>query len=175
MATAIAMPKPTPLVVQPENIPDELKALPQWVMWRYVWLPDTQRWDKPPFQVRLRNPALAKVNGPKTWNTFGAAIAAYQTAPDLYDGIGFVPTKDGSYTFVDLDKCRDKQTGIIEEWALKIVRQFNSYTEVSPSGTGLRIITLAAWPFVEKQGTKKGNIELYHSGHYLTITGHRLD
>jgi primase-polymerase (primpol)-like protein len=171
--TTPTIPKPVPLTVRPENIPDEMKSLPQWVMWRYVWLPSRGKWDKPPYKVRLKSQEFASSTDPKTWDTFGAALAVYQTAPELYDGIGFVPIKDGPYTFVDLDHC--VEDGFIAEWALEIVRKFSSYTELSPSGTGLRIITRSPWPFPEKQGTKKGNIELYHSGHYLTITGHCLD
>jgi hypothetical protein len=40
-------PKPIPLVVIPENIPAELKALDQWLIWKYFWKPDLGYYDEP--------------------------------------------------------------------------------------------------------------------------------
>jgi primase-polymerase (primpol)-like protein len=49
---------------------------------------------------------------------------------------------------VDLDGCRDDGTGEIADWATKIIDLLNSYTEVSPSGTGnpIFIVVAAAKP-----------------------------
>jgi primase-polymerase (primpol)-like protein len=41
---------------------------------------------------------------------------------------------------VDLDVCRNPTTGVLVPWAQSIVRAFDSYTEVSPSGTGVKIL-----------------------------------
>jgi hypothetical protein len=59
-------PKPVPLPVMAENIPDALKALPQWVCWRYTWGSDAKKWTKPPLNPRTgnatsHNPKDAKV------------------------------------------------------------------------------------------------------------------
>ena len=58
------------------------------------------------------------------------------------DGLGFRFDWDASapFAFVDLDHCRNRETGEIEPWALAIISRLNSYTEVSPSGTGLHIL-----------------------------------
>jgi len=40
-------PRPVALPVDPAGIPGELKSLPQWILWRYTWVPDEQKWDKP--------------------------------------------------------------------------------------------------------------------------------
>jgi primase-polymerase (primpol)-like protein len=70
-----------------------------------------------------------------------------------------------------LDHCRDPQSGEIEAWAQAIVNQLQSYTEISPSGTGLRILFKARLP---PKGRRKGNIEVYDEKRYVTLTGHHL-
>jgi primase-polymerase (primpol)-like protein len=88
-------------------------------------------------------------------------------------------------TGIDLDKCRDAVTGVIAEWALAIVRRLDSYTEVSPSGTGLRIYARGTKPSHERS-VFKGNgrvIEIYDGltsegvpgGRFLTVTGRILE
>jgi putative DNA primase/helicase len=72
---------------------------------------------------------------------------------------------------VDLDHCRDAETGTIESWARSIVDRLKSYTEITPSSEGLRIFIRAKLP---PQGRKKGNFECYESGRYLTVTGNHL-
>jgi len=54
------------------------------------------------------------------------------------DGIGFVVTKNDDVVGIDLDDCVNPKTGEIEEWALEDIKTINSYTEISPSGEGIR-------------------------------------
>ena len=58
--------------------------------------------------------------------------------------------------------------------AQDIIRRVHSYTEVSPSGTGIRIICRGKLPAGAR---RKGPVEMYDesSPRYLTITGHVLD
>jgi primase-polymerase (primpol)-like protein len=51
-----------------------------------------------------------------------------------------------------------------------IVYALNSYTEFSPSGTGLHVITQATIP----QGRRKDQLEMYSTGRYFTLTGNYL-
>ena len=88
-----------------------------------------------------------------------------------FDGVGFVVTKEDDFVGFDLDKCIDPKTGEIEPWALKIVQTINSYTERSPSGTGLRIMARGVLPVGPR---RKGGFEIYDSGRYFTITGDHL-
>jgi putative DNA primase/helicase len=161
------VPRPQPLPVTPEHIPAELKALPQWVIWRYFWLADRHQWDKPPLNARTGNAASS--TNPKTWGTFDDAMGAYVTG--LVDGIGFVIRKENELPGVGLDHCRNPDTGEIDAGALEIVHVLDSYTEVSPSAAGLRIWTKGTIP---PGGRKRGGIEMYDSGRYLTVTGHHL-
>jgi putative DNA primase/helicase len=159
-------PKPVPLQVIPEQIPAELKAIDQWVIWRYFW--QKGKWDKPPLQSHTGN--LASTTSPQTWSTFEAAIDTYNSGS--MDGIGFVFAKKNRLVGIDLDHCRNSETGIIDAWALEIIRTIWSYTELSPSGTGIHIIGGGTLP---GPGKKTPQIEMYDTGRYFTITGHHLE
>jgi primase-polymerase (primpol)-like protein len=82
---------------------------------------------------------------------------------------------------IDLDKCRDPQSGHITEWARHIIVSLNSYTEISPSGTGIHIIIHASMlTTIEKLGRtklahKRGHIEIYDERRYFTWSGNLLE
>ena len=58
------------------------------------------------------------------------------------------------------------------EPARKLIRCLNSYSESSPSGTGVHIIVRAVLPAGGKRAKHKGlNVELYDRGRYFTKTG----
>lgn len=153
------------------TIPDELRELRQWVVWRYE-----TRHDKPtkvPYKPVASANLRASVTDPQSWGFFGAALAVQEL--NGYDGIGFVLTKADSYIGIDLDHCVDAHTGEAAAWALDIADKLHSYAEVSPSGTGLRVLCKAKWPGDQsKSGGKRGDIEMYSALRYLTITGKHL-
>jgi primase-polymerase (primpol)-like protein len=72
---------------------------------------------------------------------------------------------------VDVDGCRDPETGEIESWALEIAAELDSYAEASPSGTGLKVFLRGELPSGRR---RKGSIEMYDRGRFFTTTGHRL-
>lgn len=151
---------PTPAVPLLENIPEELKALPQWVV----------RKGKTPYQPGTKFGAKAGV--PETWTSLTGALEALQTG--LYDGLGF-EFHDNGIVGINLDHVLNPETGEVAEWALQIVLDLDSYTEISPSGTGLHIFVRGNIP---KKGRKKvldkGNgqaIEMYKAQRYFTVTG----
>jgi putative DNA primase/helicase len=154
--------------MQPELIPGELKALPQWLVWRYKPRPGKDKPAKRPYTPRTGWPARTDV--PATWGTFAQALARYQHGG--WDGLGFVFSAADPYTGVDLDACRDPQTGEIAPWAWEIVEALRSYTEISPSGRGLHILVKAALP--DHVGRKQGAVEIYDHQRYFAVTGERL-
>lgn len=86
------------------------------------------------------------------------------------------------FTGIDLDHCRNKETGEIEPWALEIIKILNSYTETSPSGTGIRIFVTAGDDFPSVNRKKgglgesgKGVIEIANTGKYFSVTGNHLE
>jgi len=133
------------------NIPLELRALKQWVCWRE---------GKIPYQL---NGQLAIVTEPSTWNTFDACLSALSNPLNL--GIGFVFTDNCPYSFIDLDNAHGDATILATH--LKIAREFDSYSEVSPSGMGLHIIVKGKVP----AGRRRSKVEIYSSARYATMTG----
>lgn len=188
MAAALPRGKPEALRVVPENIPQPLRARPRWVVWRFVWDPDKRNerggkgdWDKPPFCAHTGGPASS--TDATTWAAFDQVLAAYQTGN--WDGVGYVPTPEDGLTAFDLDHCRNPQTASIEPWAQDVVGTLDSYTEVSPSASGLRIVAYGQRPDCVRTRRKVGNgvLEVYDGrtkdgkagGRYLTFTGQRLE
>lgn len=147
----------------------ELAKLPQWLVWKAKKVEGKDKFTKPPYNAQTGQ--LASVTNKNDWTTYQLA---YQAGKEniQYDGIGFVLTEQDPYTGVDLDNCHDPDTGIIEEWAQEIVDKVNSYTEISPSGTGLRILVKGP---VKLQRNRRGKLEVYQTERYLTITGHHID
>lgn len=134
-----------------ENFPEELKALPQWVVRR----------GKVP--INPHTGGGAKAGKPDTWGTFEQAVQASAG----YDGVGFEFHNNG-IVGVDLDHVIDPVTGEVDPAALEAVERLNSYTEYSPSGTGLHIYVRGKIPV---SGKRSGPREMYQAGRYFTVTG----
>lgn len=149
-----------------DNVPLELKATPQWVVWRYEDRGKPKP-DKVPYNPRAGQ--RAKSNDLQTWASFAEAAAAFQHGG--FDGVGFVFSAADPYSGVDLDSCRDPETGRLEPWAGEIVERLDSYTEASPSGTGVHIFVKGKLP---PWGRKKGHVEMYDSGQFFTVTGEHI-
>jgi hypothetical protein len=164
--------KPARLEVLFAHIPERLRKLRRWVVWK--WCRRKKKWDKPPRQT---NGDLASVDDPNTWCSFDEALAALQTGE--LDGIGFVlgyVEEEGvTYTGVDLDGCRDPQTGQIQEWATSHLERIDTYAEVSPSGEGAKALAIGTLPGPDKNDSDRSGVEMYSGGRYFTITGHRLE
>src|SRR4051812_19362876 len=109
-------PRIAPLVVIPENIPEDLKSLPNWVCWMYELRRNGRgewKWTKPPIQVTSK---YAQSNRPDTWLPFAPIYSHYREPVGwMPDGIGFHPT--GDVVATDLDHCRNPATGVIDDWA----------------------------------------------------------
>jgi putative DNA primase/helicase len=168
----MSAPVSTWLDVRPDHVPERIRRVPKWVGWRAEERADTRtgemRLTKVPF--RIAEPSrTASVDAPETWGSFEDAVEAYGVG--VFDGIGYVLTIDDPVMGVDLDACRDPETGLIETWAAAIVARLRSYTEISPSGRGLRVFLIGLLPGPRR---RKGSIELYEDGRYLTVTGHHL-
>jgi putative DNA primase/helicase len=168
---------PTALPVRVEGIPSALTERRQWVAWRWEWDADRHEWTKVP--VNAQTGGRASVTNPAHWVAFGDALA-YADVHGL-PGIGFVVTRDDPFTGIDLDKCRDPMTGALALWATEIVDEFASYTEVTPTGTGVRIWIVGTVVGLVAEGrsgcrtTKPPKIEVYSADRYFTVTGHPLD
>lgn len=127
-----------------------------------------------------RNPLTggnAMANNPETWGTFEEAQRAISQYG--FDGIGFQFGVFAPNTLrvsgIDLDHVVHSD-GSLEPYAEEIVMQMDSYTELSPSGTGLHILCYTKLPDIgRKKGLTRGSndcgIEMYNHRHYFTVTG----
>jgi hypothetical protein len=151
---------------RPDAIPPELRAL-GWVVWRA----ETRGEGKPtkvPYQVVQHPRRRASSTNPATWGTFNEAIAA-TIIPDVpVDGIGVVLTAEADITCIDLDHVIAGD-GQLDHRAETIVERCDSFTEVSPSGTGLHIFVRGRVP----RALKGPHIEVYSTDRYIAVTGHR--
>ena len=142
---------------------EELSARAQWVAWRIEQTADGKL-TKVPYVAA--NGKHADSTDPATWTEY--AIAAQVHTAAGHRGLGFVVTLDDPYCGIDLDHCRDPATREIAPWAIAIVKRFDSYVEISPSQTGLRI-----WIKARKSGAKcqkpmgYGKVEVYDHARFL--------
>ena len=124
----------------------------------------------------LSNPKrYAKNNDPSTWGTYEQALAAFEAGQ--CDGIGFNLLGTDIAAF-DIDNCRDPATGDIAPEAMAIVDRATSYTEMTVSGTGLRVIGYGTGPKVHRKQKLPGSaveVESYRGAErYIVITGNPL-
>ena len=73
---------------------------------------------------------------------------------------------------VDLDDCRDPETGDVDDAALDIIGRLDSYTEVSPSGTGYHVLITGELP---DGRNRRGSVELYDTARFFTVTGDHVE
>jgi hypothetical protein len=147
-----------------EAIPEELKKLKQWVCWSYQ-KSETGKPTKVPMTI---GGYRASSTSPRDWYTFEDAVEA----AGKFDGIGFVFTEDDPYCGIDLDDCIDN--GELKDWAVPIAEHFDAtYSEVSPSGNGIKYICTAKNPMDRgrKVSIGDGAVELYDRGRFFTLTG----
>jgi putative DNA primase/helicase len=150
-----------------ESIPQELKDLKQWVVWKLEAKDD--KLTKVPYRADI--PSIkASTTNQNTWSTFKQAIFTLENEKDI-SGIGFVFSGEDPYIGFDFDKCIDPLTGLVYPSVEQDIISLHSYTEISQSGKGIHVIGIGANPDPDGKGNKKANVEMYSSGRYFAITG----
>lgn len=161
------------VTLQVDCIPQSLRDLPQWVCWRY----EERNGKRTKVPVEASSGWYASSTDPNTWTIFAAAVEAWQHSGSI-DGIGFVFTEDDPFMGVDLDRCLDENGHFL--WGRDIVEQLSTYTEVSPSGRGVKLFLRARKPdsaHCRKDGFGPegiGEIELYDQRRFFVVTGQAL-
>jgi len=148
-----------------DSIPQELKELKRWVVWK-LELGHDKRLTKIPYNPRTGNKASS--TNPKTWEDFTFCRKILDMT-NSYAGVGFVLSDQDDIICIDLDSKEGKDK--IEEYS-SIARRFNSFSEISHSGKGLHI-----WCRGTKPGDKCrcGDLEIYSSGRFIALTGNLVD
>ena len=157
------------LGVNRDTIPNLLKDLDQWVVWKALKKDNGSKVSKVPIDpISGRNiDALNK----KNHMDFDTAFHKYEIGSG--SGIGFVltgePLKISNKLFyivgVDIDNVIDSHA---KNCARKLVKNIGSYCEISPSGNGVRVFALSSIP-VGKGQSNSG--EMYYEKRFLTVTG----
>lgn len=165
------------LKVDGDAIPAELKRRThhkQWVCWRALPSKTGAKPRKVPYNpVGRRN---AQTDNPKSWNYWEDCWRSYLNRCPYYTGVGFVFRADDPYAGIDLDRCRDPETGEIHPAAQAILDSVKSYAEVSPSGGGVKIIVKGKLPanddLCHKAALDGIEVEVYDRLRYFALTGH---
>jgi primase-polymerase (primpol)-like protein len=161
-----------------EPILTELKNRQQWVCWEYKY----RDGKKTKIPINPHTGRYASSTNSDTWSTFEKAQDRFETSG--VDGLGFVFSNDDRIAGVDLDNVRDPNTGKIERWAQDVIDALDSYTEVSPSGTGVHILQFGTLPAdadtrEDQESTleafSESEIEMYDSGRFFTMSFDHVD
>ena len=148
-------------------VPDDLAERDQWVLWRREVV--AGRETKVPYSIRGHRASSTK---PADWGGFEKALSVWRRHPERYAGLGFVFSAEDPFVGIDLDDCLDTG-GNGKSWAQGIIERFSdTYTEVSPSGQGLKIWSKGRLP-TNLAGVRLGDgqIEMYDRSRYFTVTG----
>lgn len=144
--------------MQLQNIPAELRALPNWCVCGANIVPINPRTNK-----------AAEPNNPETWVTFDECAKAVEKDGFQYLGMMFDPSHD--YVCIDFDDKFDKPALPEEhERCKRIVEAFGCYAEKSRSGRGVHIFVKGRVPRM----VGRGNFQLYQYPHFIVFTGNTL-
>jgi len=158
------------------QVPISLRAFKSWVLWKTGSRGPDDKPTKLPYQT---TGALAKANDPATWTDF----YTIQSFVDEYEGIGFEFSTADPFCGVDFDGCRDPKNGKVADWAREAILKLDSYAEVSPSQTGVKVFCRGKCPFptgkkigvqAEKICDKEPAVEIYDHLRYFAVTGMKL-
>ncbi len=150
--------------INSSNIPEELKS-EHFMLWRLEQREGRQT--KPPI-----NPSSGfngNVQDPNQWTDFNNALRIHMGGRFHTNGISVVLHPESELVGLDLDHCIDE--GSFSDEAIEIINSVSSYSEISPSGNGVRIFLYGKLP---EKGRRRGTIECYDEGRHLTVTGNHI-
>ena len=176
--------RPTIPVVLWANIAPSLRQIPNWVLWVYRHSPDRTKWTKVLENVSFKGRyhlENASSTNPNTWRSCQEVTQYYwmdftfHPSANKRKGAGFCLSNlnpEQTITCIDLDDSRNRDTGEIAPWAQRIITLFDSYTEVSPSGTGVKIYAFGSKPGPRcKNVAHYPGVEIFDNARFLAVTG----
>jgi len=168
--------EPAWLTPKPGNIPAVLANQAHWLFVIPEW--DAKKnhgeggWTKPPGCPHTGHQVGA--TDATAWSTLSEALGTMRR-----DGgaiVGFALDGSEGLVIADADKCRDPVTGTVEPWALAKAEELKTYTEISPSGRGLRFVLRGKKPNTACVWNVDGHkFELYSEKRFMSMTGHLLE
>ncbi len=153
-------------MIDKNTLPTEMCVREQWICWRE----EKRNGDMTKVPVDPETGDFASSTDDRTWSSLETALE-YATAARA-DGIGFVFTSTDPIVGIDLDKCRDPETGKPDGDTKEIVQRLGSYTEISPSGTGYHVLVQGELP---SGRNRRGGIEMYDQSRFFTVTADHVE
>lgn len=155
-----------------DAIPQELKALKRWGVFKKIWKPERGKYTKIPYDAETGKEGRS--NDESTWTDFATALTAFRRDEE-YAGLAFFFKPP--YIGIDLDHVKDDIDRMVhgdvgENIVYDFVSAMKSYTEVSLSGEGIHIIIKGTLPEGKR---RKGEIEMYDSGRFFALTGNSFN
>ena len=161
-------------------IPGALKQFKRWTFWQAI---------KTSSGKLTKKPACSTLQ----FSTFLSWDKVANTSISEINGIGFILTnkvQQNNLTLIalDIDACLDPKTNKLAEWAKEIVEHYkNTYIEITPSGTGLRVwlwakstpppLSKIHIPYPAPDGVfKRPEIQIFGLGPagYVAVTGDKF-
>ena len=154
------------------NIPEELKARNQWLVWKFIQKDPAKKPSKVPFYATTGKPRSGgQGTDEDRANLVDFEAAMERAALSEFDGVGFAFLPGDGLIGIDLDGCFSTNDNEREARAANIIKACNSWTEYSPSGNGAHIIVRG------QTETFKSNalgIEVFCGSQFFTMTGNHI-
>ena len=164
------------------QLPAPLRPLPRWVLWKFVYKPEQSKWTKVPYSPHSHQLFTRKL---EECSNLELAQRVLMNHGKRFSGVGVSAVLEDGLLYLDFDKCLED--GKIKSPELeKFIFDLGSYTEVSPSGLGLRVIAktpqdLGRWNENQKRTEREvprscelftcEGVEVWNDGKYATLTG----
>lgn len=160
-----------------DQVPQFMKDQKQWLLWEFQPVID-EKTGKQKIDKDTGKPKFTKVptHPIGKYEVSAQKISAYQTYEEIlkltvkdkyFTGFAINP-KCSDMVFIDLDKIKTKEQQKIAD---AIIKKFNSYTEISPSGNGYHIYVRGTKKTGDCTNKKTLEIEYYSHGRFATVTG----
>ena len=177
------------LIERADNIPPEMAGCKQWLLWRFIKKAGQDKPSKMPYYVNgnlrgwpngqppkgadgRRMPTEAQPQVDQGHELDRAALVGLNEALDAlgrgkWDGLGFAFLPGDNLIGIDVDRAIDPETGEMAAHCRDIISNCGSYTELSPSGTGVHVICSGV------SDTFKDNdvgVEVFAGRQFFTVT-----
>lgn len=158
--------------LQAVRVPEPLRAIPGWLIWRYEHFAGEAKPRKIPFWADGTR-RHGTQGGPQDRDRLTTFVAAQDAAIRAgFDGVGFAPLADFGYVFLDFDACVDVHGNMPKE-VEDIVNR--TYAEYSPSGKGIRAVLKGDLGNHKSHATPdQYGFETFSSTGFVTFTGNIL-
>ncbi len=157
------------------NIPAAMRDVRQWLLWRFEAQEGRPKPLKVPYYVngKKRTGKQGDERDRASLTSFEDAMEGMQKIPTdglAYQGLGFAFLPGDGLVGIDIDAAIDAETGEVSSRCQSIIEACASYTELSPSGTGVHIIVKGNTQTFKDNGI---GLEVFCERQYFTCTGRR--